>query len=311
METMNLVPLITSIPPQMRRMVGDHDVGMAYRRACIESWRAAGLQAVTVNSVRERAIRQSLSDHPELEIVEANRDAERDVGRPLIHFHDLLQAACRVREHGVVIITNADVMLRDAASVNELCRRVTPTSAVMARRIDVATPEATAGSPFFGGFDFFAVHTTQLGKIADIRLVFGAPWWDYYLPIALMAQGVRVVLTDASVASHLRHAERWDLPLWRNMGSRFLRGVRTLLDDSPAAAPALRAYADLFHRCVNKRDVAAFLQALRSPWRARGALLLSLGMGEPALLDILTRLSQLTVEFFDATLVEREFRAGN
>lgn len=300
---MPAVPLVTSIPPRMKRSLDGREIGPDYLGMCIASWQACGLHPVSVNSAKETPHGAAWSRN--VEIVEMPVDAERDAQRPLVFFSDFLEAAGKVATGGVVAITNADVLLRSRAVVEQLCERVTPTRAVVARRVDVENPIDAEGTPYYGGFDFFAVHASQLAKIADIGLIFGAPWWDYYLPIALLAQGVEVELTGQAFAYHLQHTERWNAELWQAMGERFRAGVASLMEDAPRqqAASMFAQYRTIFES-VGVVNPERFFSALRRPVRDRRALISSLGIGKAAQRDRLARLALETVTFFDRALAQ-------
>ena len=50
------------------------------------------------------------------------------------------------------------------------------------------------GAPFRHGFDFLAMHRRRIDRVLDFlstTLAFGRPWWDHYLPLALIACGAR------------------------------------------------------------------------------------------------------------------------
>lgn len=298
---MSPISLITSVPPRMTRSLEGREIGSEYLQRCISSWRACGLQPVSVNSSRESSRQAAWAG--EVQIVETTNDAQREAKRPLVYFHDLLRAAVQASTGDVVAITNADVLLHDPSAIERLCRRVTPTRAVMARRIDVDNPARLRGDIYPCGFDFFAVHASQLVKVPDVRLVFGAPWWDYFLPIALLAQGVELELTTHPVAYHLRHDERWNMALWRAMGQRYVQGVRALLTSAQRSQrnAQIREYKRVFYG-VRSVDLARVAGALRHPWRDRRNLQSGLGIGALGQHHKLTRLSLATIDFFDRAL---------
>jgi hypothetical protein len=226
------VPLVTSIPPSLSRLTPDGtDLGPAYLERCRQSWRAAGFEPVSVNSARE--VEKFGADFTGVRMVVAARDASAETGKPLVYFHDLLAAAISVAHDGPVALTNADVLLEGGELAAQVSA-IRPGHAVFSRRIDVATPLSRDGLLYAHGIDFFGVHAQDLVKLQDGGFVFGAPWWDYYFPGALVASGVTLRPLFVQPAYHLRHEERWDPAQWRLFGSRFLEHVPALLRDGRA-----------------------------------------------------------------------------
>ncbi len=124
-----MTPLITSIPPRMSRVdASGAEIGPEYQRRCIESWRAAGFDPISVNSVREPA--------PEgVTVVTVDRDAEHITGRPHVFVSDLIQCGARsVADSGdVFAIANADLIFSPKARLSRFDRDVL----LMSRRIDI------------------------------------------------------------------------------------------------------------------------------------------------------------------------------
>src|SRR3981189_1928829 len=77
--------LFTSLPPRTTRIVSGHDFGLAYQRACIDSWVAAGFDVVSLNSESEIAelqkfgfpINYIISRSPRPKILEYLTEARR------------------------------------------------------------------------------------------------------------------------------------------------------------------------------------------------------------------------------------------
>lgn len=203
-----------------RRDADGAEIGAAYQRRCIDSWRAAGFDPVSVNSSRE--------PHPaDVRVVQVGRDAEAVTGRPHVFFADLLDVARATR--GPFAITNADIEFPPGTGLLESVGDIHPGEFVFSRRLDVETLDGP-GTPWQHGYDFFAGHADGLAGIPDIGLAFGAPWWDHYLPLVMHMNGVQIRQTEP-VVLHLLHDDRWSAPLWKTLGRRFIVDMRPLITD--------------------------------------------------------------------------------
>ncbi len=217
---MKRVPLLTSIPPRFARRDGSGvDVGPAYAAQCVRSWRECGFEPHTVNAAAEESA--GLIGSEAIRRLDVARDARPLCGKPLVWLDDLLRAARSVSD-GPVAITNADILLEPAAEAARLVAALRPGQCVVAKRVDVPTLGARDGQAYPEGYDFFAFHVEDLRGLGESPFVFGLPWWDQYLPIALLLRGVRPVPLPGPFAYHLLHQERWDWELWARLGRQYL-----------------------------------------------------------------------------------------
>lgn len=202
------IPLFTSLPPRVQRTAADgQDQGPAWTRACIASWQRAGYHVVSVNAAAEAAAVRAA--YPGIEVTEVTRDGAARTGRPLVHLPDLLalMASCGQRS---AALANADVMF-SAQAVQHL-RGWQPDGFGFSGRIDV-DDFACANPRLHGGVDFVIANTRCLRDLDVPDFLFGTPWWDYWLPLALTGRGVPGVKLAAHglpVILHLAHAERWN-----------------------------------------------------------------------------------------------------
>lgn len=106
------------------------------------------------------------------------------------------------------------------------------------------------------GYDFFAIHASDISKYKEQDMVFGAPWWDHHLPLVMASQGIQIHSFSKPLAYHLKHNERWNLDLWVRQGIKFVKdmkkrrrfnlGLNTNLDDYWSKLPnALRSNDNL------------------------------------------------------------------
>lgn len=222
--------LFTSIPPRLqRRLHRDFAQTAQYQRVCVSSWKAVGFAPVTINSARENL--GALAKELDVELVSVPADASSVFGRPLVYWRDFVDAASS-RTSGVMAITNADIVIRDGTNLSDTLTGLREDECLILHRVDVESLGARRGRLYTHGFDFFAFHASALGRIEFGELVFGLPWWDHWLPIALIECGLKPVLLREPPILHEIHAERWDPASWSALGEAFLRLIPSLERDS-------------------------------------------------------------------------------
>jgi hypothetical protein len=216
--TRTSIPLVTSLPPSLSRVDAKGDeIGAEYQQRCIESWHRTGFEPISVNSATEsysHAVRR----------ITVSRDSSAVTGRPTVFLDDLLAVASTEARGGPVVLMNGDLLIRPGTALASNIRRLRPGEFMFSRRIDIARPDQTNGMPFRLGYDFFAGHADDLSGLSGEGMVFGAPWWDYYLPLMMFAQGCRIYQSEPAVL-HLAHEVQW-LEGWEELGYRFLAEIR-------------------------------------------------------------------------------------
>lgn len=218
--------LFTSIPPKItRRNAAGEDIGPSYQADCIASWVEAGFAPATINARSE-----SFSAEPPVRRVTVERDASEITGRPHPYFGDLLSAIAGETD-GPFALVNADILIPPSAGLSRRVASLVRGQMIFTRRLDVARVGAP-GKPFFYGYDFFAAHGADAAALAKSQLIFGAPWWDHFFPLAMHLHGCRITQLEPTI-THLHHVERWDWSAYRELGDRFVAEMRSLVADGP------------------------------------------------------------------------------
>jgi hypothetical protein len=219
------IPLITSIPPRMSRLNAKGDqIGEAYQLACIASWKRAGFEPVSVNWKNE-------SFKHELRMIPVNRSASEITGRPHVFFADLLAAASIEARGRPFAIMNADLVLTPTTALAARVAQLRPGELIFTRRIDIDQPGQTDGMTWRYGYDFFASHADDTSGLSDVGMVFGAPWWDHLFPLLMLMRGCRIYQIEPTVL-HLKHTERWNWPMWEELGQRFVYAMKASAVDT-------------------------------------------------------------------------------
>jgi hypothetical protein len=177
------------------------------QRSALQSWRAAGLSVVSVNSRSEAA---ALREHfPDLTFRVIERPVE-ERGRPFVPIQALIQTVKELSED-ICGIINSDVQFRgDARFFDMLCREVDG-SLVFGNRIDIMDTGSTNGKAFRNGYDFFFWDRANSSLFEDTPMVLGMPWWDFWLPLHAYAQGLATKRFVTSAMIHVAHPIGWDI----------------------------------------------------------------------------------------------------
>lgn len=211
--------LLTSLPPSMeRRDTGGQDHGEWWQRECVASWWRAGFLPLSVNTAAEMGRVSATLERLGVEGQTVSADASGRVGAPLVYMRDLLRVGLESNAD-VFCITNADVSIEAPHDFAlRVQREVHPGQAWMAQRLDVTEGSLNHMVEFDLGFDFFALHRSDAERLEMGGLVFGQPWWDYTLPLMLLATGARLHRVSGARLLHLRHSIRWRGRMWEHFG---------------------------------------------------------------------------------------------
>jgi hypothetical protein len=214
------------------------------QRAALQSWRAAGLSVVSVNSRMEAA---ELREHfPDVTFKLIDQPIEDIRGRLFVPIRAMIQAA-KESSADICGIINSDIEFRGDESFFDSVRREAPGALVFGNRIDVADAAATSGKAFRNGYDFFFWSRENSDLFEETPMMLGLPWWDFWLPLHAHSQGLKIKRVVTSGMVHLLHPIGWDTPNFVKMGQRCAETLastyRRWSDESP---PADRAFLHRF-----------------------------------------------------------------
>jgi hypothetical protein len=191
-------PLFTSIKPP----AAEDD--LSYLRRCLNSWRAAGFDPVSVNGPSEIAALRKLDLPVEFSPVPTD-------GKPSIMA--IFSTIFKSDERFVGII-NSDCIIAYAGIADNLRAGLNSRKGriVLAWRIDVDGTEAKA-CPW--GFDAFFFDTVVLPN-DDCGFSIGEAGWDYWFPMACDRGGAIVETLDMPLLVHKVHPQNWRWEDWEN-----------------------------------------------------------------------------------------------
>jgi hypothetical protein len=204
------VALATSVPPSLRRPgPGGVEAGPGWLAACMASWPAPGWRVLSVNPPEEApALPPGIAPAPSAPGVAGA------YGRPGAWIPDALAAALATGAP-VVGLVNADILLDlDAPRRAALLGRARD-GILACNRMDVLHA-AQAEGPFYRyGYDLLLMPRGIAERLDLGGFAFGVPWWDYWILLDAVLQGVPVAAVQCTGLRHLAHREAWSEPARR------------------------------------------------------------------------------------------------
>jgi glycosyltransferase involved in cell wall biosynthesis len=192
---------------------------LAKQKRAIQSWLDLGFDVLSLNVDRE--LKQLRPEFPGVQFVRARRNGSKLAGKPYVFVDDVM-AALKKAGGEVVGIVNSDIMLRSATHLPDDLSREAAGCLLYGARVDVENSEDSEGRLYHRGFDFFFFDSKIMDRLAKTNFMLGVPWWDYWLPYAVMQQGVPVKRIETPLAYHLRHAINYNLEHLKRFGEEFV-----------------------------------------------------------------------------------------
>lgn len=173
----------------------------------MESWITAGFQPVSMNNAAE--IEQLTAAFPEVEFLQASRDATGIAGKPMIFVDDLFAAMASCGE-AVTGLVNSDILLRSSSNLPDLFRFNAANGLVFGSRIDIDQPQDCTGELYRIGYDYFFMDAETARNYPPTILSMGAPMWDYWAVLIPILRGRTCRYMNKVCAYHVRHERHWD-----------------------------------------------------------------------------------------------------
>lgn len=151
---------------------------------------------------------QLLAQFPQVEFRQVDRDARKEVGKPLIYIDDLL-AAVATADGPVSGIVNSDIIFRSKADLPAEISKITTVGLVYGCRIDIEAATDKQGRIYDIGFDFFFLDKKTARLYPSSKLCMGAPMWDYWMPLISSKFKQPTRFLRNIIAWHIVHKQAW------------------------------------------------------------------------------------------------------
>jgi hypothetical protein len=207
------IKLYTSFPPAAMRQLAGIEVGKDYLAECVQSWRRADFDVVSLNNAEEIEAVSRLGLDVELRPISGSRPT-------IAEFLGTIRAS----ESPVAAIINADVFMANHPDLLNAAADRGAGGMIMLERINIEPNRLRPTGQSCNGFDAFIFHTEPLARIGlDFEFLFGQPWWDYWLPLAYAAAGGKLMKIEEPILFHLDHPQKWNQGQWIANGQKTVR----------------------------------------------------------------------------------------
>ncbi len=225
------------------------------QQAAVSSWLALGFDVVSVNAPEE--IARLAPDFPNVRFEVAHRTAEALCGRPLIPLDEMLRV---LREDAAPFcaIVNSDIVFPRSLATGHALAILAQRRVVFGNRRNVRSLEDGEGRLYKGGYDYFLFDRELLDLFSGTELVIGAPWWDYWIPLAAAMTGIPALCPTDLPALHRIHDVGYSRQLYLHFGRSLISAVAKVAGQFPPSSPVASMIAQGFTALDRARQAAAW-----------------------------------------------------
>jgi hypothetical protein len=196
------------------------------QKRAIASWSAIpNVEVVSLNSAVELPQLHQEGYDSVVRLVQAERDGQTIVGKPLVRIYDAIRAGL-AGDASIIGVINSDIMLRVSSRFVEQLWPQVDGGMVFGSRMDIQDADAATGQVYYWGFDYFFMDRAALGCLEDEPFFYGVPWWDYWLPISFIIADLKIARISAPIGFHVSHPMRWDPKLYEKFGAYYGEFIR-------------------------------------------------------------------------------------
>ncbi|MEA5541942.1 glycosyltransferase [Limnoraphis robusta Tam1] len=203
------ITIVTSIAPN----------NLEKQKTAIASWKSLGFSVVSLNTSSEikqlQTLYENVTFHP------VTRDAEAEVGKPLIYLDDIL-SFLQGQNSKVCGIVNSDVQLKADEKFYSWVLEQAENAVVFGSRIDIESSNELPGEIYDKGFDFFFFNQQFLTAFPKTSFCLGLPWWDFWVPLIALQRGWTLKRLVTPIAYHLKHSVNYSNENWQKYGILFV-----------------------------------------------------------------------------------------
>ena len=217
---------------------------LSVQQAAVKSWQAIGWHILSVNSPNEIAELQHR--FPGVGFIAADRNAAHEVGKPLVYFDDLL-LALENTDADVLGIINSDIIIvqnETLPSADELAQAA-EYSLTFGNRVNSQHEDVFDGEFYLGGYDWFLFGRDILKASLGSGLIFGAPWWDFWMPAATIVSHRDLINIRRPFAFHPDHPLGWSEEAFHALGKRFVGALQQKCLQTPSNSLASKTLHQL------------------------------------------------------------------
>ncbi|MBB5689569.1 hypothetical protein GXW77_18960 [Roseomonas alkaliterrae] len=230
--TVTEVALATSIPPSLALGASPEGARRAvWAASCLASWPGGGWRVLSLNPEAELPLLPALPAG--VVAAPAGPGVAEAYGRPGAWIAEALAGAVATGAE-VVGLVNADIRLDlDPAARAAIAARARE-GMLAFNRMELAHPAQQDGAFYRYGYDLVLMPRAMAARLDLAGFAFGVPWWDYWILLDALTQGLPASVVWCPGVRHLAHAQAWRMGAWR-------RGLALIAARLPGRRDALAA----------------------------------------------------------------------
>lgn len=232
-----LVTIATSIMP----------LRVEAQQRAVNSWLKLGFNVVSLNLPGEVEHIQGL--FPEVHFVTVLRPGFPENALPNVSISEMLRQLSAV-DGRLCGIVNSDICLCAGNDFLAFIKENAADGMVFGSRIDVERDTFESGREYCLGFDYFFFAKNLITFFPSNDFYFGLPYWDYWLPLVLLLQRVKVKRLISPVAFHVKHFASWEHHL-EQFGGKFVESLQILFHSHPET----KLLSERFHKAITAGDI--------------------------------------------------------
>ncbi|MBS4068885.1 MAG: hypothetical protein KGZ62_09805 [Sulfurimonas sp.] len=225
---MTFITVLTSISPR----------NLEVQQHSIANWLSLGFNVISVNSQAE--INAVSDSFPKVNFVSVERTAAVIAGKPYVYLDDIVSTLLSV-DSEIYGIVNSDIWFNLNHDGITFLAKMAREGLLFGSRVDVKSLSTLDGEVYIYGFDFFFSDKYHFSKLPQSSFCLGVPWWDYWLPLALLCQGVSCREMVSPVAFHLWHENQWNPQLFNIFGKSLIGKLDEIFDNTITSEHLLMA----------------------------------------------------------------------
>lgn len=155
--------------------------------------------------------------YPDVIFIETDNTFDYN-GKRLIKMNAILE---NIDKSDIAAIVNSDISLNKSMII-DIDDIYLKNSLVLGTRYELDNGRIY---PFIYGYDIFIFDPKNISVILNDNYVIGMPWWDYWLPISFIKNGMNVYHIKDQIIYHVTHETNYDMDIWLEFGKKFYNDV--------------------------------------------------------------------------------------
>jgi hypothetical protein len=212
------------------------------QKQAIDSWISNGYTVISFNNSIE--IGKLSPIYRDVVFQEVTRTATEETGKPLVYIDDIISHFASLQKSFTLI--NSDIIFSFQNGISDELDALTKSDKpciTIASRIEVENDQIQFkdelhfnvlryGRHYYCGYDFFFFNSQAVMCINEAlrlnsheKFALGIPWWDYYIPMLALQNGIKCFYLYPSPIYHHWHEAVYSKDLWIRYGLVLCKSV--------------------------------------------------------------------------------------